>query len=58
MYAISIYNVKEKKIYLIRDYAGEKPIYYQLNKKNEFIFASDINAIKFIIKIKKYHNYI
>lgn len=46
MYAISIYNVKERKIYLIRDYAGEKPIYYQLNKKNEFIFASDINAIK------------
>ena len=53
MYAISIYNVKEKKIYLIRDYAGEKPIYYQLNKKNEFIFASDINAIKIYNKDQK-----
>ena len=43
-FAISILDIKKKKIFLIRDRLGIVPFFYYLNKKS-FFFASEINAI-------------
>lgn len=42
MFAISLYDTKKKKIYLIRDHFGIKPLYY---KTNPFMYASEIKAL-------------
>lgn len=44
MFAFAIYNQENKKLYLGRDRAGKKPIYYYSNKEN-FVFASELNAL-------------
>lgn len=44
MYAIALYDREEKKLYLIRDRMGEKPLYYGFVNGN-FVFASTLNAI-------------
>jgi asparagine synthase (glutamine-hydrolysing) len=44
MFAIALYNTKEKKLRLYRDQSGQKPIYYYL-KGGTFIFSSEIKAI-------------
>ena len=51
MYAFCIYDIRKKKIYLARDIAGEKPLYYFLSKKN-FFFSSEAKAL-FSLKKKK-----
>lgn len=44
MFAIALYDKKEKALYLVRDRVGEKPLYY--GKVNgSFAFASDIGCI-------------
>ena len=44
MFAIALYDKKEKMLYLLRDRVGEKPLYY--GKVNgSFVFASDIGCI-------------
>lgn len=44
MFAIALYDKKEKTLYLLRDRVGEKPLYYgTLNRS--FVFASDVNCI-------------
>jgi asparagine synthase (glutamine-hydrolysing) len=45
MFAISIYDIKKKKLFLARDKFGIKPLYYFQNK-NFFSFSSEINSIK------------
>ena len=48
MFAISIYDKKEKKMYLIRDRYGEKPLYWGFSgygSNRSFIFGSDISSI-------------
>lgn len=45
MFAISIWDNKENCLYLARDRAGEKPLYYFANE-NFFIFASELKSIK------------
>ena len=54
MFAISIYDISKKKIYLIRDFAGIKPLYYGLNKEG-LVFASQFDQIfkHFFFKTKK-----
>ncbi len=49
MFAFAIYDKKKQKVYLARDIAGEKPLYYYYDNKN-FIFSSEAKAIH---KIKK-----
>lgn len=45
MFAIAIYDRQEKKLYLLRDRMGEKPLYYGF-VDNIFVFASDLKAIR------------
>lgn len=44
MFAIAIYDKKNKKIIISRDSLGIKPIYY-VNKNKNFYFSSDINSL-------------
>ncbi len=46
MFAFSLYDRKNKKIYLIRDRYGEKPLYLLNLQKGIFAFASEISAFK------------
>ncbi|MCX6274290.1 MAG: asparagine synthase (glutamine-hydrolyzing) [Bacteroidetes bacterium] len=43
-YSIAIYDARERKIFLIRDHAGIKPLYYY-SDPSAFIFASEIKSI-------------
>ncbi|MCL2253123.1 MAG: asparagine synthase (glutamine-hydrolyzing) [Lachnospiraceae bacterium] len=45
MFAIALYDLKEKTLFLARDRVGEKPLYYGFVNQT-FVFASDLNAIK------------
>ena len=59
MFSIALFDKGKNKIFLYRDRAGEKPLYYYYNNK-EFIFASEIKAlIEFSNKKinKNYFNY-
>lgn len=44
MFAIAIYNKKAKKLFLARDRAGKKPLYFY-KKENQFAFASEQNVL-------------
>lgn len=44
MYAIALYSLKEKQLYLIRDRAGEKPLYYGF-AGGRLYFSSDLVCI-------------
>ena len=49
MFAFGIWDKYKKKLTLVRDRFGEKPLYWgwdDLNVRNSFIFASDIGAFK------------
>ncbi len=54
IFAISIYDLHQKKLFLIRDTVGVKPLYYyhELNTK-KFIFSSLINSILIYYKNKQ-----
>ena len=45
MFAIALYDREERKIYLMRDRVGEKPLYYGM-VKDSFVFASDLECIR------------
>jgi len=45
MFAIALYDRQEKELYLLRDRAGEKPLYYGY-VNGRFVFASDLASIK------------
>jgi asparagine synthase (glutamine-hydrolysing) len=51
MFSIAIYDKLKKKVYLIRDRAGIKPMYYSFYK-NGLIFSSEIKPILQIIDNK------
>ncbi|TXJ25857.1 MAG: asparagine synthase (glutamine-hydrolyzing) [Chitinophagaceae bacterium] len=44
MFAIAIYDAQKNELLLVRDRAGKKPLYYY-NKNDQFIFASELNAL-------------
>lgn len=45
MFAIALYDRKEKYLYLLRDRIGEKPLYYGQCGES-FVFASELGAIR------------
>lgn len=52
MFALSVYDRREKRLQLARDRMGEKPLYYGL-VNGSFVFASTLNSIK---AIENFHN--
>lgn len=56
MYAISIYDKKTNELYLIRDRAGIKPIYYSVLRQ-QFLWASELKAIEKFYEDDKVLNY-
>ncbi|MEJ2114207.1 MAG: asparagine synthase (glutamine-hydrolyzing), partial [Flavobacteriaceae bacterium] len=44
MYAFSIFDQKKNKVFIARDFFGEKPLYYFKNKE-KFIWASELKSI-------------
>lgn len=44
MFAFSIYDANKKKVFIARDFFGEKPLYY-FRSNNEFIWASELKSI-------------
>lgn len=44
MYSFSIYDSKSNRVYITRDFFGEKPLYYTQNKDN-FIWASELKSV-------------
>jgi asparagine synthase (glutamine-hydrolysing) len=51
MFALALYDKQEKKIFLARDIAGEKPLYFYA-KGQDFAFASEAKAFKSIIPLE------
>ena len=45
MFAIALYDKKEKTLYLVRDRLGQKPLYYWNQKGGGILFASDLKVI-------------
>ncbi len=45
MFAIALFDKATKKIYLLRDRVGEKPLYYGY-VNGEFVFSSDLGSIR------------
>lgn len=54
MFAFCIYDKDKKKLFLARDRAGEKPLFYQ-NKNGVFKFSSELKAI--LLNQYNYLNY-
>ena len=50
MFAIAIYNKKDKIIILARDIAGEKPLYYY-QKEGTFAFSSEAKALVDVLPV-------
>jgi len=51
MYAFSIYDKRVNKIFIARDFFGEKPLYYK-KSNNELIWASELKSIVSQLKNK------
>lgn len=49
MFAMAIYNEHEKKLWLCRDRAGEKPLYFR-STSQYFVFASELNVLTTLLK--------
>ncbi|MCH5261482.1 MAG: asparagine synthase (glutamine-hydrolyzing) [Lachnospiraceae bacterium] len=45
MFAIALYDKKERTLFLARDRVGEKPLYYGFVGDHRFVFASDLNSV-------------
>lgn len=51
MYAFAIYDKKNRRVYLFRDHAGIKPLYYT-HSDGLFAFSSEIKGLTHILKEK------
>lgn len=48
MFAIGLWDLEKKKLVLVRDRVGEKPVYFgKIN--NLFVFASELNPVKSVL---------
>ncbi|MFW5434176.1 asparagine synthase (glutamine-hydrolyzing) [Paenibacillus apiarius] len=46
MFGFALYDRKDKKLHLVRDRMGEKPVYYAFGQQNEFLFGSELKALQ------------
>jgi asparagine synthase (glutamine-hydrolysing) len=51
MFAFAIYDNKEKKLFIARDRAGKKPIYY-FTDGQKIVFASELNCLKGLLPLQ------
>lgn len=56
MFAIAIFDEPQNKLYLYRDRAGEKPLYYY-HSSDLFAFGSELRVLSENKSIKKFFNY-
>lgn len=56
MFAFSVYYKNEKKLFLVRDHLGKKPLYYSVHD-NQMLFCSDIRPLNKTIKNKTIDKY-
>ena len=47
MFSIFLYEFEKKKVTLVNDVFGQKPLYYQI-EKNYFVISSSLNSFKFL----------
>jgi asparagine synthase (glutamine-hydrolysing) len=52
MFAIALWDSRKKKLFLIRDRLGEKPIYFRQSSKG-FLFASEIKAMLAVDRVRE-----
>ena len=45
MFALAIYDRQKQQLFVARDRAGKKPVYYY-NSGDQFVFASELNALR------------
>lgn len=57
MFVIVIHDNLKKELFVARDRAGKKPLYYYLDK-NQFAFASELNGIGKIVQPRVSHKHI
>ncbi|MCE5168920.1 asparagine synthase (glutamine-hydrolyzing) [Paenibacillus profundus] len=46
MFGFALYDRKDRKLHLVRDRMGEKPLYYAIGQQNEFLFGSELKALQ------------
>ena len=54
MFAFAILDKNKRQLFLARDRAGKKPLYY-FHKNAQFVFASELNALKSIMPLSIRH---
>ena len=45
MFAFAIWDKQAEKLFLARDRAGKKPLFYSLTKKGSFVFGSELKTV-------------
>lgn len=57
MFVFSIYDKQEKQLFVARDRAGKKPLYYYIDNE-KFVFASELNCLKGLLPLEiNYNNF-
>lgn len=57
MFVIAIYDRNKEQLFIARDRAGKKPVYYY-HDEHKLIFASELNAIRNQLPLEMNENYI
>ncbi|MFT3682933.1 MAG: asparagine synthase (glutamine-hydrolyzing) [Ferruginibacter sp.] len=55
MFVLAIYDREEKQLFIARDRAGKKPLYYY-NDGQKFVFASELNCLRALLPLEMEEN--